>query len=163
MNRIALVPLLLLLLLGGASASCPPTNALRISIDSPARVAAANSFSAKVTITNQGTTSVGNLAATVYLPVQTTALKVSPASVVPAPGNSPWTLLLPALALPPGKSETIKIRAVVGQAFQGSFDLMASVAVPTDPLCTPVVASRTVRGRANRGLNMEVPASFRVN
>ena len=143
-----LVPIVLLLLggrraeaasWGGAASGCLPVS---VSIKAPARVAPAKHFRIKVTITNQGSGSIQNALMGVQLPVDLTVLK-APAGVVDA-GNSPWTLALPALSLAPRKSHTITVTAIVGACFQGSFALEASVALPADPTCEPIMASRTV-------------------
>lgn len=146
----ALLPVVLLLLLGsrraeaaaswGAAASgCLPVS---VSIRAPSRVAPANDFRIKVTATNQGSGWVQNALVGVQLPVELTVLKAD-AGLVDA-GGSPWSLALPALSLAPRKSHTITVKAIAGACFRGSFALGASVALPADPTCAPVTASRTV-------------------
>lgn len=124
-----------------SSTSCLPVS---VSIKAPARVAPANEFRIKVSVSNQGTAWVQDASVSVQLPVELTVLK-APSGVVAA-GESPWFLMLPALSLAPRRSQTLTIKVVAGKAFRGSIaTLTASASLPSDPACEPVAASRVVR------------------
>lgn len=131
--------------LGTEAASCLP---LSISIKAPDSVTPARNFHAKVTITNQGTTWLQNVAVAVNLPVEVTVLKLAPASL--ASVDNPWSLVLPTLSLAPRKSETIAVQAVTSKCFQGVFDIAAIATLPSDPACGPVETTRTVSSQGER-------------